>query len=45
MRNRIIHDYEKVDYLVLWKTIDESIPQLIEKVQTVLIKTQAVNES
>jgi len=38
MRNRIIHDYEKVDYLVLWKTIDESIPQLIEAIKTVLDK-------
>jgi len=38
MRNRIIHDYEKVDYLVLWKTIDESIPQLIKAVHAVLEK-------
>jgi len=38
MRNRIIHDYEKVDYLVLWKTISESIPQLIEAVYAVLEK-------
>jgi uncharacterized protein with HEPN domain len=36
MRNRIIHDYEKVDYIVLWKTITESIPQLIETIQTAL---------
>lgn len=36
MRNRIIHDYEKVDYLVLWKTIDESIPQLIDAIENVL---------
>jgi len=36
MRNKIIHDYEKVDYLVLWKTIDEGIPQLIKSVQAVL---------
>ena len=45
MRNRIIHDYEKVDYLVLWKTIEESIPQLIEAVQTVLEKFPADEES
>jgi uncharacterized protein with HEPN domain len=36
MRNRIIHDYEKVDYIVLWKTIIESIPQLIEAIQITL---------
>ena len=36
MRNRIIHDYEKVDYLVLWKTINENIPQLIESIKAVL---------
>ena len=45
MRNRIIHDYEKVDYLVLWKTIEENIPQLIEAVQTVLEKFSADEES
>jgi len=45
MRNRIIHDYEKVDYLVLWKTITESIPQLIETVQAILNKLPAGDKS
>ena len=45
MRNRIIHDYEKVDYIVLWKTIEESIPKLIEAVNAVLEKFSVGEES
>ena len=39
MRNKVIHDYEKVDYLVLWKTITESIPQLIDAIQAAFEKS------
>ena len=28
MRNRIIHDYENIDFTVLWGTITESLPEL-----------------
>jgi len=35
----VIHDYEKVDYLVLWKTITESIPQLIDAIQAAFEKS------
>ena len=28
MRNRIIHDYEKLDFAVLWGTIETSLPEL-----------------
>jgi uncharacterized protein with HEPN domain len=28
MRNRIVHDYEKVDFKVLWGTIETSLPEL-----------------
>ena len=39
MRNRIIHDYDNVDFIVLWKTVSESIPQLQNTIQTALDKT------
>jgi len=39
MRNKVIHDYEKVDYLVLWKTITESIPQLIDVIKAAFEKS------
>ena len=44
MRNRIIHDYEKVDYIVLWKTIIESIPKLIEAIQDALEDSKETEE-
>ena len=28
MRNKIVHDYEKIDFTVLWGTIDISLPEL-----------------
>ena len=28
MRNKIVHDYEKVDFAVLWGTIETSLPEL-----------------
>jgi uncharacterized protein with HEPN domain len=34
MRNKIVHDYEKIDFTVLWGTIESSLPEL---------KTQLVN--
>ena len=35
MRNRIVHDYENVNLMVLWATIEKSLPELkinLEKV-------------
>ena len=37
MRNRIVHDYENVDLSVLWGTIKESLPDLKDKLQDILI--------
>ena len=37
MRNRIVHDYENIDLSVLWYTIKESLPQLKDKLQDVLL--------
>ena len=28
MRNKIVHDYEKIDFAVLWGTIKTSLPEL-----------------
>jgi len=28
MRNRIVHDYENVDFTVLWGTVEKSLPEL-----------------
>jgi uncharacterized protein with HEPN domain len=39
MRNRIIHEYEKVDYAVLWGTVTESMPELEAVIQKVLADT------
>ena len=36
MRNRIIHDYENVDFTVLWGTITESLPELLNIILKVL---------
>ena len=38
MRNRIVHDYENVDLSVLWGTIHESLPELKEKLQDIILK-------
>ena len=37
MRNRIVHDYENVDLSVLWGTIKESLPELKEKLQDIIL--------
>ncbi|MCL5981591.1 MAG: DUF86 domain-containing protein [Firmicutes bacterium] len=36
MRNRIVHDYENVDLAVLWGTITNSLPTLIESIDALL---------
>jgi uncharacterized protein with HEPN domain len=28
MRNKIVHDYENIDLIVLWRTIESSLPDL-----------------
>lgn len=37
MRNRIVHDYENVDLSVLWGTIKESLPELKDKLQDIIL--------
>ena len=36
MRNKIIHDYENVDFTMLWQTIIEDLPNLHEQLQRLL---------
>ena len=36
MRNRIVHDYGEVDNTIVYQTINESIPELYEKIEKLL---------
>jgi uncharacterized protein with HEPN domain len=36
MRNRLIHGYDKVDLNVLWDTVDDDLPHLIEELEKIL---------
>ena len=34
LRNRIVHDYENIDSMMLWDVIKTYLPELIEQIQT-----------
>ncbi len=36
MRNKIVHDYENVDFAVLWGTITKSLPVLLNQIDDIL---------
>jgi len=36
MRNKLIHEYDRVDLDILWDTVTAELPELIEKLQTIL---------
>ncbi len=36
MRNILIHDYDDVDLNIVWRTTQEDLPRLIEKIQAYL---------
>ncbi len=36
MRQRLIHGYDNVDYDILWKTITEDLPSLIQALEKIL---------
>lgn len=36
MRHRIVHDYENVDFMVLWGTITKSLPELSSQIEEIL---------
>ena len=37
-RNRVIHAYDAVDEIIIWKIVVKDIPVLIEETQTLLLK-------
>jgi uncharacterized protein with HEPN domain len=36
MRNKIVHDYENIDFTVLWGTISKSLPELLNQIEEIL---------
>jgi len=36
MRNIIVHDYSAIDYLTVWQTLKESLPELKPQIQKIL---------
>ena len=36
LRNRIVHGYAKVDYAIIWETVDEDIPNLEKEIKKAL---------
>jgi uncharacterized protein with HEPN domain len=36
MRNKIVHDYENIDFAVLWGTITKSLPELLNQINKIL---------
>ncbi len=41
MRNRVVHAYFDIDLEIVWRTVAEDLPQLIQQVQTLLTDTTA----
>lgn len=37
MRNMLIHGYDVVDFDILWKTIEDDIPALIDRLESILL--------
>jgi uncharacterized protein with HEPN domain len=35
MRNKIVHDYENIDFTVLWGTIKTSLPELLNQIDEI----------
>jgi uncharacterized protein with HEPN domain len=36
MRNQLIHGYEYVDYDIVWKTLNESLPELLAELHAAI---------
>jgi uncharacterized protein with HEPN domain len=41
MRNDVVHDYADVDLSLVWKTVREDLPGLIERLNAVLEEDSA----
>lgn len=39
MRDRLIHDYGGVDYEIVWQTVTEDVPTLLQKTERLLKET------
>lgn len=35
MRNRIVHDYENVDLMILWDTLKNDLPDLLKQIKII----------
>ena len=36
MRNKIIHDYFEVDYVIVWRTVKQDLPALARQIRELL---------
>ena len=36
MRHRLVHDYQEINLTVLWKTLQEDLPPLIESMEAIV---------
>ncbi len=36
MRNRLIHAYFDVDLEILWHTVEQALPELLQQIETIL---------
>jgi uncharacterized protein with HEPN domain len=41
MRNVVVHDYADVDLALVWKTVHDDLPGLVERLQTILAEDSA----
>lgn len=36
LRNRIIHNYDGIDYEIVWKVLKNEIPKLIQQIELII---------
>ena len=36
MRNRLIHVYDEIDYVIVWRTVQIDLPRLVESLKQIL---------
>jgi len=36
MRNRIVHNYDNIDYMIIWNVIENEIPELIKQIELII---------
>ena len=37
MRNRVAHGYEEIDFEIVWNTVKQELPRLIERLDSLLV--------